>query len=370
MTDNHPHLTDPSGLPRNGARVRIRRLSADDLPPFQACRADPELGRWQGWQPMSREATLAFLVDVQGAEAWVAGSWFQLAIEELASGRLLGDFGVCVNGDGSAEIGVTLARDTQGLGLATEAIRLLIGLLFERPGIDHVRGITDARNGASARLLMRAGMRHTHTGQAGFRGETCTEWTFERRRAAVELRLAVVADAAALAAFAARSFEQTYGDLNRPEDTRAFIATACAPAVLAAEIADPAVTTLLLLIEGSVLGFAQLLRKTTPPCVADFADAALALDRFYIDARWHGHGLAPRLLAAVAGAARQQGATALWLTVWERNPRARAFYLKSGFADVGQTVFVVGEDHQNDRVLRLDLPAVADGPAERPGDPR
>lgn len=363
MTDSRFSSRGPSGLPLQGVRVRLRRLNAGDLATFEAYRADPEVGRWQGWSPMGREATLAFLTDMHGAEAWAVGRWFQLAIEELASGKLVGDFGVCVDGEGSAEIGVTLARDAQGRGLASEAIGLLVSLLFELPGVDRVRAMTDARNAASARLLARAGLRHTHTAQADFRGDACTEWTFERERAPVELRQAAAADAAALAAFAAHSFEATYGDLNRPEDTRAFISTAYAPDVLAAEIADPAITTLLLLIEGRLLGFAQMQRKTLPPCVAACSGAALALDRFYIDDRWHGHGLAPRLLAAVAGAARQQGAAALWLTVWERNPRACAFYLKSGFADVGQAVFVVGEDHQSDRVMLLDLAAAGRGPA-------
>jgi RimJ/RimL family protein N-acetyltransferase len=355
MIDGQLSGGDLSGLPRCGARVRLRRLGVDDLPAFQAHRADSELGRWQGWSLTSREATLAFLADMQHAEAWVVGRWFQLAIEEVASGRLLGDFGVCVHGDGSAEIGITLARDAQGRGLATEAIGLLISLLFERPGIDRVRGITDARHAASARLLARAGLRHMHTAQAEFRGEACIEWTFERERAPVELRPAVAADAAALAAFAAHSFEATYGDLNRPEDTHAFISTAYAPAVLGAEIADPAVTTLLLRVEGCLLGFAQVQRKAPPPCVVASQGMTQALDRFYIDARWHGCGLAARLLAAVVDAALRQGAAALWLTVWERNPRARAFYLKQGFVDVGQTVFVVGEDHQSDRVMWLDL---------------
>ena len=44
-------------------------------------------------------------------------------------------------------------------------------------------------------------------------------------------------------------------------------------------------------------------------------------------------------------------ATALWLGVWEHNPRAQAFYRKAGFADVGSKVFVVGTDAQADRVM-------------------
>ena len=49
--------------------------------------------------------------------------------------------------------------------------------------------------------------------------------------------------------------------------------------------------------------------------------------------------------------ARGFGAQHLWLAVWERNPRAIAFYGKCGFADVGDTEFYVGPDRQIDRVL-------------------
>jgi hypothetical protein len=48
----------------------------------------------------------------------------------------------------------------------------------------------------------------------------------------------------------------------------------------------------------------------------------------------------------VFGRARS-GAAALC----ERNPRARAFYTKSGFLDVGAKLFIVGSDPQIDRVM-------------------
>ena len=46
-----------------------------------------------------------------------------------------------------------------------------------------------------------------------------------------------------------------------------------------------------------------------------------------------------------------RGAHAIWLSVWERNPRAQAFYLKSGFRQAGTKPFVVGTDVQTDWVM-------------------
>jgi len=78
--------------------------------------------------------------------------------------------------------------------------------------------------------------------------------------------------------------------------------------------------------------------------------------RFCVDRPWHGRGLAQTLMAATADTARAAGGSTLWLGVWERNGRAIAFYRKCGFEDVGTHSFVLGDDHQRDRVLvrRLD----------------
>jgi ribosomal protein S18 acetylase RimI-like enzyme len=45
----------------------------------------------------------------------------------------------------------------------------------------------------------------------------------------------------------------------------------------------------------------------------------------------------------------------MWLGVWEHNPRAIAFYHKHGFVDVGDHVFLLGEDPQTDIIMELDL---------------
>ena len=82
---------------------------------------------------------------------------------------------------------------------------------------------------------------------------------------------------------------------------------------------------------------------------------AIEIQRVYVDAAWHGQGVAQSLMRALLEAATAAGADVAWLGVWELNPRAIAFYSKSGFRVVGSHVFVVGSDPQNDLILAKGL---------------
>jgi ribosomal protein S18 acetylase RimI-like enzyme len=60
-------------------------------------------------------------------------------------------------------------------------------------------------------------------------------------------------------------------------------------------------------------------------------------------------------MSACVDQARAWGCDVLWLAVWERNPRAIAFYEKSGFDQVGRTTFKLGNDLQFDHVMAKPL---------------
>jgi ribosomal protein S18 acetylase RimI-like enzyme len=55
--------------------------------------------------------------------------------------------------------------------------------------------------------------------------------------------------------------------------------------------------------------------------------------------------------------AERRGGRTLWLGVWERNERAKAFYQKNGFSDVGSHLFMLGTDAQTDRIMVRHFPA-------------
>jgi hemerythrin-like domain-containing protein len=53
----------------------------------------------------------------------------------------------------------------------------------------------------------------------------------------------------------------------------------------------------------------------------------------------------------------------VWLGVWDKNEKAIAFYQKNGFEIVGEHPFVMGNDRQNDFIMKRELPNNQNTPA-------
>lgn len=164
------------------------------------------------------------------------------------------------------------------------------------------------------------------------------------------IRIATVEDAERVSAFAARAFAETFAADNTAEDMAAYLAATFSPELQRAEIADAATRVLLAESDGTVVGYAQLAAHPRPACVS--GSIPIEIVRFYVDRGWHGRGVAQALMRRVIDAAARMGADTLWLGVWERNPRAIAFYRKMRFEDVGSHDFVLGRDVQTDRVMQ------------------
>lgn len=168
------------------------------------------------------------------------------------------------------------------------------------------------------------------------------------------IRPARLDEAAALADLAERTFRDTYTAENTAGDMKAHIARSFSPELQKRELNDAAMSTIVAAMpDGALVGFAQLRSGPAPACVPQ--TGALEVWRFYVDREHHGQGVAQQLMTATIETAVQRDASALWLGVWERNWRARAFYAKCGFKDVGTQTFVLGADIQTDRVLVAEM---------------
>jgi GNAT superfamily N-acetyltransferase len=176
----------------------------------------------------------------------------------------------------------------------------------------------------------------------------------------LRIRAGVESDAPELATFAARTFEETFGSQNRPEDLHAHLKAAFGITQQTQELLNPNMVTLLAYHDATLVAFAQVKRQDPTPGI--LLERPIELHRFYVDRPAHGRGVAQRLMLAVHAAARAFDGQNLWLGVWERNHRAIAFYQKVGFVDQGCHDFFVGSDRQTDRVLVAPVQPAASDP--------
>jgi len=167
------------------------------------------------------------------------------------------------------------------------------------------------------------------------------------------IRIARAADAAALSELAESTFRDAFGAQNTREDMDLHCQRSYRPEVQAAEIGDASLETFVAEDRGRLVGYAQVARRSQPACVPE--PSAVELRRLYVRREHHGKGLAQELMEAVRTSAIATGSRLLWLGVWERNPRAIAFYRRCGFVEVGHQVFVLGTDPQRDLVMTLAL---------------
>jgi GNAT superfamily N-acetyltransferase len=168
----------------------------------------------------------------------------------------------------------------------------------------------------------------------------------------MRIRVAHPGEALELALLGERLWRETYAGLIPAPDLGAYLAEAFGPEKQRAELVDPASMTLLIEWNGRLLGYAWLRAGGPESESARFALARpLEVARFYVDRSLHGTGAAQSLMAAVLAHAASAGHDAVWLQVWEQNPRAIRFYAKAGFTEVGETEFLVGTESYRDRVL-------------------
>ena len=167
----------------------------------------------------------------------------------------------------------------------------------------------------------------------------------------ITYRDATMNDAKALAEFCARTFVATFGHLYPREDLSAFLAEKYGEAVQRKEIADPSIRYSLAFEAGDIVGYCMM-----GDLDMEVEDSnALELHRLYVDERLKGAGVAAALMDDCLAWARAKGAKALYLSVWEENHRAQAFYKRYGFEHVGEHNFMVGNTADHDFIWRLAL---------------
>lgn len=123
--------------------------------------------------------------------------------------------------------------------------------------------------------------------------------------------------------------------------------------IMARDFGAPDVRWQVATVNDEPIGYAKLTPLRAP--AMDAAPDALELQQIYVLADWHGSGVAERLMQWSVAQARASGATELYLTVFDHNERAKRFYARHGFEEVGNCTFQLGDRIDDDRIWRRRL---------------
>jgi RimJ/RimL family protein N-acetyltransferase len=146
--------------PLRTPRLVIRAMTPADVDAIHAYQSDPEVVRYEPFEPRSRDEVVAKVAKFSQALTLSGeGDFWQLAIERADTPGVIGDLYFCLKGP-AGEIGWSLHRDHHGRGYMTEAAGALLGLAFAELARHRVFAQLDPRNTASAALCRRLGMRH------------------------------------------------------------------------------------------------------------------------------------------------------------------------------------------------------------------
>jgi ribosomal protein S18 acetylase RimI-like enzyme len=171
----------------------------------------------------------------------------------------------------------------------------------------------------------------------------------------ISLRPGTQSDAVTVAALSVQVFLDTYATRGvRPDLAREAFREYSEQAFLA-HISAPSHRFVLAEEQMALVGFVEVDCGSHDGPVPGVRGVELA--RLYVQPQAQRSGVGTALLREAEKIAFFAEASALWLTVWEGNDRALAFYSRSGYADVGRSVYTFEGREYGNRVVAKRLSA-------------
>ena len=160
-------------------------------------------------------------------------------------------------------------------------------------------------------------------------------------------------DAELIVGLGKRAFYEAFAEQTAPEDMAAHLQTAFSFDEIKTQLNSKDSLCFIIFLQADPVGYAYLYPARSPECIKD--PRAIQLIRFYLLKKCYGIGAGNALMQTCLDESRARNYRSVWLSSWELNGRANAFYKKWQFSVVGRQKFVVGSDIQNDHIFSLQL---------------
>jgi len=165
----------------------------------------------------------------------------------------------------------------------------------------------------------------------------------------IDVKPAGINDAALISALGAKSFIEAFGESNKPEDIRLYVAEKFSLEHIKEEVSDPLAYFFLAFYSGKPAGYAKLLHSSLPHMIKD--RNAIEMQRIYALKEYYDKKVGKELMDCCLDFAFNKGYDSMWLGVWQQNNRAIEFYKKWEFEVFGTRNFRLGNDIKVDYLM-------------------
>jgi diamine N-acetyltransferase len=167
------------------------------------------------------------------------------------------------------------------------------------------------------------------------------------------IRYATVEDAELIADLSRKTFHETFGYVNTKENIDKFMTEKFSREKLINEVTEPGNTFFLAFDSDTPVGYVRMREGKKFP---EFEGKdSIEIARIYSINTYLGTGVGQQMMRQCIFIAKELKKEIIWLGVWEKNPRAIAFYTKWGFEKFGGHDFLLGDDQQKDWLLMKNL---------------
>jgi len=172
----------------------------------------------------------------------------------------------------------------------------------------------------------------------------------------IEIQKASISNIDELQKISRDTFLETFAHSTSKVNMNHYLENNFSTETLSEELNHPNSEFYLAKLENAVIGYLKINYSGAQTELND--QQSLEVELIYIDKEYYGKGVGQLLLDFVLQIAKQQQMHYVWLGVWEENHRAISFYLKNGFITFDKHVFMLGEEVQNDFMMKLGLKSV------------
>ena len=169
----------------------------------------------------------------------------------------------------------------------------------------------------------------------------------------INIRKCSIADLDKLQSIGYETYDETFRSMNIQETMDKYLQESFNKKKLLTELSNKACKFYFLYLENELAGY---LKVNDASAQTDINDKnSIELERIYIKKDYKGQGLGKKLMNFVLQLAKEMNKNYVWLGVWGKNVDAISFYTKMGFYESGRHSFRMGDELQNDLIMKKSI---------------